>query len=121
MRKKQKEIDKMPIYEREKEYIRLLTDRAYKISELSKALYISEPTARRDVEAMKNNGLVECHRGVVRLKTNSPDHRIPAYVREPKNKSAKQKLMHSLIQQLCTEHKPHVSTIMDHRKSVTII
>ena len=53
----------MAIYEREKEYIRLLSERSYKIPELAKALYVSEPTVRRDVICMKNNGLIESKKG----------------------------------------------------------
>ena len=56
----------MPIYEREKEYIKLLSDHPYTVSELSKILYISEPTVRRDITLMKKNEIVECERGRVR-------------------------------------------------------
>ena len=75
----------MAIYEREKEYIRLLSEHPYKIAELAKVLYISEPTVRRDIICMKNNDLIECKKGYVTLKTNSPDRRIPTFLREPKN------------------------------------
>ena len=82
----------MPIYEREKNYISLLAEREYTISELSKILFISEPTVRRDVLSMKKDELVECVRGRVRLKTNSPDKRIPLFVRDFRNNEQKQKI-----------------------------
>jgi len=82
----------MPIYEREKNYISLLAEREYTISELSKILFVSEPTVRRDVLSMKKDELVECVRGRVRLKTNSPDKRIPLFVRDFRNNEQKQKI-----------------------------
>ena len=82
----------MAIYTREKEYIRLLTERAYKVEELSRALYISEPTVRRDVAAMKKNELVECKRGLVSLKTHSPDVHIPSFIREQQNGEEKREI-----------------------------
>ena len=39
----------MPIYERENSYINLLSERSYTVKELSEALFISEPTVRRDI------------------------------------------------------------------------
>lgn len=79
----------MAIYEREKEYIVLLSERSYKVSELSKVLFISQPTVRRDIIAMKQNGIVECNRGLVSLKTTAPDRRIPSFLREPQNAKEK--------------------------------
>ena len=82
----------MPIYEREKNYISLLAEREYTISELSKILFVSEPTVRRDILSMKKDELVECVRGRVRLKTSSPDKRIPLFVRDFRNNEQKQKI-----------------------------
>jgi len=79
----------MSLYEREKEYIRLLSERNHKISELSKALYISEPTVRRDVLSMRNKDLVESRRGLVCLKANSPDRRIPSLLRRMEHEEEK--------------------------------
>ena len=42
----------MPIYEREEEYIKLLSVSNYTVKNLSKKLFISEPTVRRDINAM---------------------------------------------------------------------
>ncbi len=87
----------MSIYEREKDYIRLLTERSYKITELSQALYISEPTVRRDVVSMKKNGLIESNRGLISLKTTSPDRRIPSFLREVQKADEKRVIAHHAI------------------------
>lgn len=87
----------MSIYEREKDYIRLLTERSYKITELSQALYISEPTVRRDVICMKKNGLIESNRGLISLKTTSPDRRIPSFLREVQKADEKRVIAHHAI------------------------
>ena len=42
----------MSIHERENKYINLLSERNYTVKELSNALFISEPTVRRDVNEM---------------------------------------------------------------------
>ena len=82
----------MPIYEREKKYIKLLSEREYTVSELAAQLFISEPTVRRDLSSMKQSELVDSKRGVVRLKVNSPDKRIPAFIRDFSNNEGKQKI-----------------------------
>ena len=87
----------MAIYEREKEYIRLLSERAHKISELAQMLYISEPTVRRDIICMKKNELVECNHGLVTLKTTSPDRRIPSFLREPQKVEEKRAIARRAI------------------------
>lgn len=79
----------MATYEREKQYIRLLSEQDRSVKELAALLFISEPTVRRDIIQMRQKELVECTRGMVRLKTNSPDKRIPLFVRnleEPEKK-----------------------------------
>jgi DeoR/GlpR family transcriptional regulator of sugar metabolism len=90
-------MTEMSIYEREKDYIRLLTERSYKITELSQALYISEPTVRRDVVSMKKNGLIESNRGLISLKTTSPDRRIPSFLREVQKADEKRVIAHHAI------------------------
>lgn len=82
----------MPIYEREKEYIKLLGERMYTVAELSKILFISEPTVRRDIRSMKKNELIECERGRVKLKISSPDKRIPVFIRDISNNEKKRKI-----------------------------
>lgn len=87
----------MPIYEREREYIKLLSSKDYTVSELSKILFVSEPTVRRDIRFMKKNELIECERGIVKLKISSPDKRIPAFIRDFKNKEEKQKIARKAV------------------------
>ena len=79
----------MPIYEREHSYINLLSERSYTVKELSEALFISEPTVRRDINELISKELVTRKNGVVSIKTNSPDTRVPMFIRNLENKDAK--------------------------------
>ena len=79
----------MPIYERENSYINLLSERSYTVKELSEALFISEPTVRRDINELISKVLVTRKNGVVSIKTNSPDTRVPMFIRNLENKDAK--------------------------------
>ncbi len=72
----------MPLYEREKSYINLLSDGAVSVKELAMKLFISEPTVRRDIIALKKKELVVCKRGNVSLKVNYADQRIPLFIRD---------------------------------------
>jgi DeoR/GlpR family transcriptional regulator of sugar metabolism len=53
----------------------------YSEKELSEKLFISEPTVRRDIALLREKELLICKRGIVSLKTNSPDQRIPLFIR----------------------------------------
>lgn len=79
----------MSIYERENSYINLLSERSYTVKELSEALFISEPTVRRDINELISKDLVTRKNGVVSIKTNSPDTRVPMFIRNLENKDAK--------------------------------
>ena len=79
----------MSIYERENSYINLLSERSYTVKELSEALFISEPTVRRDINELISKELVTRKNGVVSIKTNSPDTRVPMFIRNLENKEAK--------------------------------
>jgi len=79
----------MPIYERENSYINLLSERSYTVKELAEALFISEPTVRRDINELMSKDLVTRKNGVVSIKTNSPDTRVPMFIRNLENKEAK--------------------------------
>ena len=79
----------MSIYERENSYINLLSERSYTVKELSEALFISEPTVRRDINELISKELVTRKNGVVSIKTNSPDTRVPMFIRNLENKDAK--------------------------------
>lgn len=82
----------MPIYDREKEYLRLLSERELTVSELATRLYVSEPTVRRDILAMKERELVNSRRGRVSLNVHSPDKRVPAFLRELSEGEKKRKI-----------------------------
>lgn len=72
----------MSTYQREEKYIRLLASRDYAVKELAEKLFISEPTARRDITLLKGKEILECKNGVVSLKVRFPDKRIPLFIRE---------------------------------------
>jgi len=80
----------MSIYNRENQYISLLSQKPYSIKELSQKLFISEPTVRRDVILLLEKDLVTRKRGIVTLKTNSPDQRIPLFIRHFEQNQSKQ-------------------------------
>lgn len=79
----------MSIYNRENEYIKLLSQGEQSVKELSLKLFISEPTVRRDIKILQNKELLVCKRGIVSLKTNSPDRRIPLFIRNLEQNEAK--------------------------------
>lgn len=71
----------MSVYTRENQYINLLVQKPYSVKELSEKLFVSEPTVRRDIALLREKDLLICKRGIVSLKTNSPDQRIPLFIR----------------------------------------
>ena len=71
----------MAIFNREDEYIKILSERDHTVHELSRKLFISEPTVRRDVLVLKDKNIVECKRGLVKLKLATPDSRVPMFLR----------------------------------------
>ena len=80
----------MAIYNRENQYINLLAQKPYSVKELAEKLFISEPTVRRDLVFLQKKEIVSCKRGIVTLKTNSPDQRIPLFIRHLEQNEAKQ-------------------------------
>ncbi len=80
----------MSIYNRENQYINLLAQKPHSVKELAEKLFISEPTVRRDLIFLQKKELVSCKRGIVTLKTNSPDQRIPLFIRHLEQNEAKQ-------------------------------
>ena len=72
----------MSVFNREEQYIKLLSDREYSVKELAEKLFISEPTVRRDIITLKGKELLVCRRGVVKLKPKYADQRIPLFVRD---------------------------------------
>ncbi len=82
----------MSTYQREMDYINLLSERPHTVKELADKLFISEPTVRRDIIKLKDNNLLICKRGVVSLKVNSPDKRIPLYIRDMEHNDEKKEI-----------------------------
>lgn len=79
----------MPIFDREEQYIKLLSDGGRTVKELSQILFISEPTVRRDVTVLKKKELITCKRGLVTLSVKSPDKRIPLFIRDSEHTAGK--------------------------------
>ncbi len=80
----------MSIYNRENQYINLLAQKPHSTKELSEKLFISEPTVRRDIIVLQEKGLIVRKRGIVSLKSTSPDQRIPLFVRHFEQNQSKQ-------------------------------
>ncbi len=82
----------MSIYEREQQYINLLSERDFSVRELSEKLFISEPTVRRDITALEKKDIVFCKRGTVKLKINYADKRIPLFIRDLEHQQVKKEI-----------------------------
>jgi len=82
----------MSIYNREETYINLLSQKEHSVKELSQKLFVSEPTVRRDILALKNKDLVTCARGIVKLKVKYADQRIPLFIRDLEYNEAKKEI-----------------------------
>ena len=80
----------MSIYNRENQYINLLAQKPHSVKELSEKLFVSEPTVRRDITLLQKKEILTCKRGIVSLKTNSPDQRIPLFIRHLEQNEEKQ-------------------------------
>ena len=80
----------MSLYNRENQYINLLAQRPHSVKELSERLFVSEPTVRRDIILLKEKEILSCKRGVVTLKSKSPDQRIPLFIRHLEQNEEKQ-------------------------------
>lgn len=72
----------MSLYSRESQYISLLSQGSQTVRALAEKLFISEPTVRRDMTILQKKEILTCKRGIVTLKTNSPDKRIPLFIRD---------------------------------------
>ncbi len=82
----------MSIYNREEKYMRLLSEKEHTVKELSEKLFISEPTVRRDILALKDKELVTSSKGVVKLKVKYADQRIPLFIRDLEYNDAKKEI-----------------------------
>lgn len=82
----------MSIYEREEKYINFLSEREHTVKELANKLFLSEPTIRRDILILERKNVVTRKRGKVSLKINAADKRIPLFIRDMENISAKKEI-----------------------------
>ena len=87
----------MSVYKRENQYISLLAQKPHSIKELSEKLFISEPTVRRDIVSLREKELLTCKRGIVALKTSSPDQRIPLFIRHLEQNEEKQSIARKAV------------------------
>ena len=80
----------MPFYERQEKILNALLEKdTMPIQELSKKLYVSMPTLRRDLIKLEQMGkIVRTHGGARLLKTPG-DKQIPLLLREQEGSSAK--------------------------------
>ena len=77
-------------YQRQEEILKVLeTERAVKIRELTQALYVSEATIRRDLNALEKNGIVKRVFGGVVL-TKYLNENLPLDLRERENHDLKE-------------------------------
>lgn len=90
----------MSIHEREEKYINILSEGKQSVSELSRKLFISEPTVRRDILILEKKEIVTRKSGIVKLKTNSPDKRIPLFIRDTENSQEKEIIAQKAIKHI---------------------
>ena len=90
----------MSVYNRENQSISLLAQKPHSIKELAEKLFISEPTVRRDIIVLKEKGLVTSQKGIVALKTNSPDQRIPLFIRHLEQNEKKQSIARKALRHI---------------------
>ena len=90
----------MSIYEREQEYISILSEREHTVKELARLLFISEPTVRRDVNELLSKDLITRKRGIIKLKTSSPDMHVPMFLRDAENIEAKQSIAAKAVKRI---------------------
>ena len=90
----------MSVYHRENQYISLLAQKPHSVKELAEKLFISEPTVRRDIIVLREKGLVTSKKGIVTLKTNSPDQRIPLFIRHLEQNEKKQSIARKALKHI---------------------
>lgn len=90
----------MSLFNRENQYISLLAQKPHSVKELSEKLFISEPTVRRDIILLKEKEILSCKRGIVTLKSKSPDQRIPLFIRHLEQNEEKQIIAKKAVQHI---------------------
>ena len=82
----------MSVHNREEKYINILSQGETTVKELANRLFVSEPTVRRDILILEKKDIIIRKRGRVKLKINSADKRIPLFIRDVENNSAKREI-----------------------------
>ena len=93
----------MALNERQNDVLKILKEKkTATVTQLSKLLYVSEATLRRDLKAMQAMGLVERTHGGARLRENVDE--ISLFFRMEKNAEQKQKAAFAALRRLPTFH-----------------
>ena len=80
----------MPFYDRQEKILSALLEKeTVSIQELSKKLYVSVPTLRRDLTKLEQQGKIIRTHGGAQLVRKSADEKIPFYLREQEQNGAK--------------------------------
>lgn len=82
----------MSTYQREAQYIHLLSLKEHTVKELSEKLFVSEPTVRRDLRVLREKEILVTKHGNVSLKPSFSDRRIPLFIREQEQNAEKIKI-----------------------------
>ena len=83
----------MPFYEREERLLEALSEKeSMSVKELADKLFISIPTARRDLKKLEDKGLVIRTFGGASVKKRSADMQVPFILREHEGGAAKVKI-----------------------------
>lgn len=90
----------MPFHDRQNIYIDFLAQNDLTAKELAERLFISEPTVRRDVVQLKKKGLVKSIHGKIVLCKQSPNQRIPLFMREDNQNEAKRLIAQKAIRHI---------------------
>ena len=83
----------MPFYEREQKLLNLIVQSGHiSVNDLSKKLFISKPTVRRDLLKLEKKGIILRNHGGAELLKKSADETIPFFLREQEQNEAKQQI-----------------------------
>ena len=84
----------MLISERQQKILSLLRDYPdYTVAQLASALFVSEPTIRRDFTELESKGFITKFYGGARVNHIAPDAEIPFIIRENEKSAAKTELI----------------------------
>lgn len=87
--------------ERQEEILKILEkSKSSSVKKLSEMMYASQPTIRRDLAILENQGkVIRTHGGVILR--NTPDGEIPLMLREDQNKVSKQAIAEKASKHVC--------------------